>query len=403
MSDPAHPTTPDPTGAEPTPSTSEASAIPADAGAGAGSVALPAAETVEEAQAVAPPAAPEAAATTAAAVAELLPQSRTRRRPSARSAAASSRLGRSGPRPRDPPSSSRCSSAGSRSATRRTSRRRSTTALPVTDPATAGNQASPVVREFIAAVATNDADADPFGRAVGPYKLFTYEMERWSFQEVTSVDTSRPSRTGTGPLRNSCEWTGPTGNPITINLVVETEDGNIVSFRVNRLRGFGSHLAFVWDKNLLRLLIVLMVLTALIRRTARSRSSRPRRGHRRGAGVRAPAVLRGLVHHLPVRDPVLVPVPAAQVHRHAGRPADRPVVRELPRPAGPAGACQDHGRHPARRQGVRAPGRRDAQGHAALGPARDRQDVPRGAASPRRPTCRSSTSTRARCRACSSA
>jgi len=33
---------------------------------------------------------------------------------------------------------------------------------------------------------------------------------------------------------------------------------------VNRLRGFGSHLAFVWDKNLLRLLIVLMVVTALI-------------------------------------------------------------------------------------------------------------------------------------------
>jgi cell division protease FtsH len=33
---------------------------------------------------------------------------------------------------------------------------------------------------------------------------------------------------------------------------------------VNRIRAFGSHLAFVWDKNLLRLLIVLMVVTALI-------------------------------------------------------------------------------------------------------------------------------------------
>jgi cell division protease FtsH len=33
---------------------------------------------------------------------------------------------------------------------------------------------------------------------------------------------------------------------------------------VNRIRGFGSYLAFVWDKNLVRLLLVLAVLTALI-------------------------------------------------------------------------------------------------------------------------------------------
>ena len=33
---------------------------------------------------------------------------------------------------------------------------------------------------------------------------------------------------------------------------------------MNRIRAFGSHLAFVWDKNLVRLLLVLAVLTALI-------------------------------------------------------------------------------------------------------------------------------------------
>ena len=33
---------------------------------------------------------------------------------------------------------------------------------------------------------------------------------------------------------------------------------------MNRIRGFGSHLAFIWDKNLLRLLLVLAVLTATI-------------------------------------------------------------------------------------------------------------------------------------------
>jgi hypothetical protein len=33
---------------------------------------------------------------------------------------------------------------------------------------------------------------------------------------------------------------------------------------MNRVRAFGSHLAFIWDKNLIRLLIVLGVITAMI-------------------------------------------------------------------------------------------------------------------------------------------
>ena len=33
---------------------------------------------------------------------------------------------------------------------------------------------------------------------------------------------------------------------------------------ITRLRSLGAHLAFMWDKNLIRLVVVLMVLTALI-------------------------------------------------------------------------------------------------------------------------------------------
>ena len=103
---------------------------------------------------------------------------------------------------------------------------------PFGNEATAGNQASPVVREFIAAVATNDADAVRSAVPAGPYKLFTYEMERWEFQEVTSVETLATYEDGT---RTSTAFVmvGRDGsnNPIAINLVVETQDGNIVGFK----------------------------------------------------------------------------------------------------------------------------------------------------------------------------
>jgi len=103
---------------------------------------------------------------------------------------------------------------------------------PFSDAATAGNQASPVVREFIAAVATNDADAVRSAVPAGPYKLFTYEMERWEFQEVTSVDTLATYEDGT---RTSTAFVmvgrDPSNNPIAINLIVETQDGNIVGFK----------------------------------------------------------------------------------------------------------------------------------------------------------------------------
>jgi hypothetical protein len=103
---------------------------------------------------------------------------------------------------------------------------------PVSDPVTAGNQPAPVVREFIAAVASNDADLIRSAVPADPYKSFTSEMARWEFQEVTSVETLATHedgpRTATAFVMIGRD---NAGNPVAINLVVQTEGGNIVAFR----------------------------------------------------------------------------------------------------------------------------------------------------------------------------
>jgi hypothetical protein len=103
---------------------------------------------------------------------------------------------------------------------------------PIADPATAGNQPAPVIRELIAAVESNDADRIRSVVPSEPYKLFTSEMQNWSFQEVTSVETLATFEDGT---RTATAFVmigrSPQGNPVTINLVAETEGGNIVDFK----------------------------------------------------------------------------------------------------------------------------------------------------------------------------
>ncbi len=105
-------------------------------------------------------------------------------------------------------------------------------AAPVADPATAGNQPAPVIRELIAAVESNDADRIRSVVPSEPYKLFTSEMQNWSFQEVTSVETLATFEDGT---RTATAFVmigrSAQGNPVTINLVVETDAGNIVDFK----------------------------------------------------------------------------------------------------------------------------------------------------------------------------
>jgi hypothetical protein len=100
------------------------------------------------------------------------------------------------------------------------------------DPATAGKQPAPVVREFIAAVGTNDADRIRSAVPAEPYKLFTSEIERWKFQQVTSVETlatyEDAPRAATAFVMLGLDTNG---NPIAMDLIVETQDGNIVGFK----------------------------------------------------------------------------------------------------------------------------------------------------------------------------
>lgn len=100
------------------------------------------------------------------------------------------------------------------------------------DPAIAGGEPPPVVREFIAAVGSNDADSIRSAVPADPYKSFTSEMSRWEFQEVTSVETLATfvdgPRSATAFMMIGRD---NAGNPIAINLVVETQAGAIVGFK----------------------------------------------------------------------------------------------------------------------------------------------------------------------------
>jgi hypothetical protein len=103
---------------------------------------------------------------------------------------------------------------------------------PVSDAATAGNQPAPVVRELIAAIGRNDADAIRSSVPAEPYKALTSEMARWEIQEVTSVETLATyedgQRTATAFVMIGRD---NSRNPVAINLIVETQAGNIVGFK----------------------------------------------------------------------------------------------------------------------------------------------------------------------------
>lgn len=100
------------------------------------------------------------------------------------------------------------------------------------DPATAGNQPTPVVRELVAAIARDDADGIRSAVPATPYKSLASEMARWEFQEVTSVETLATyedgARTATAFVMIGRD---SNGNPVAINLIVETDASNIVTFR----------------------------------------------------------------------------------------------------------------------------------------------------------------------------
>ncbi len=105
-------------------------------------------------------------------------------------------------------------------------------AAPAGDPATVGVLPAPAVQELVAALLTNDADRVRAAVPAEPYTLLTSEMQRWDFETVSTVETL--STLVDGPRSSTAMvliGRTTTGNPVNINLVVHTVDGQIVSFR----------------------------------------------------------------------------------------------------------------------------------------------------------------------------
>ena len=167
---------------------------------------------------------------------------------------------------------------------------------------------------------------------------------------------------------------------------------------MNRVRRFGSGIGFVWNKNLWRLIALLAVFGP--DRAQRHRHARDVGVHRSSLSApatRDPARVRaGRSASSSSPGSCLVPVPAAEVHGHAGRRPDRddasrttaasPTCSSTPRAR--SASCA------ASRSSSSAAARCPRACCSPAGRAPARRSSPR--ASPRRRTCRSSTSTRAR-------
>ena len=102
----------------------------------------------------------------------------------------------------------------------------------VADPATTDVDAPPAVAELTAALVSNDADKVRAAVQGDPYRLLTGEMQRWDFQEVSSVETlSTVVDEGRTSTQLIIVGKATDGTPVTVNLIVQTQDGAIVSFR----------------------------------------------------------------------------------------------------------------------------------------------------------------------------
>lgn len=102
----------------------------------------------------------------------------------------------------------------------------------VGDPSTNGPEPPPAVAELTAALVSNDADKVRAAVQGDPYKLLTSEMQRWDFLEVSSVETlSTVVDEGRTSTQLIIVGKATDGTPVTVNLIVQTQDGAIVSFR----------------------------------------------------------------------------------------------------------------------------------------------------------------------------
>ena len=100
------------------------------------------------------------------------------------------------------------------------------------DPAVTAQDAPPAAKEFIAALAVNDADAIRSSLDHDPHIDLTNEMTKYGIQHVDSVDVLGTSVDGT---RSATEilmhYQREDGIPFAINLVILVNDGKIEGFR----------------------------------------------------------------------------------------------------------------------------------------------------------------------------
>ena len=100
------------------------------------------------------------------------------------------------------------------------------------DPVTAGVPTPPVVTEFIAAFATNNADAIRSAVPAEPYKQLASELQRWDISTITSIQTlSTFEQAGHSSTAIVMIGRSSAGNVVTINLIIQESGGKIVSFR----------------------------------------------------------------------------------------------------------------------------------------------------------------------------
>lgn len=90
----------------------------------------------------------------------------------------------------------------------------------------------PVVRELVASLETNDADATRSSLGAAPYGLLAGELQEWGYQEVTDVETLGTFVEGTASSTAIVLRGHDTNSrPLITNLVVQVERGAIVNFR----------------------------------------------------------------------------------------------------------------------------------------------------------------------------
>jgi hypothetical protein len=102
----------------------------------------------------------------------------------------------------------------------------------VVDPVTDGVEPPAVVREFVGALSSGDADSLRSSLQAEPHARLTSEFRRFDIQHISSVETLSThvdgSRSATGIVM---QGTTTTGVPISINLVVLADGNTIEGFR----------------------------------------------------------------------------------------------------------------------------------------------------------------------------